>query len=183
MTSAPAAASIRDSASGLPCSMVMARAMLSLRSRRRSAALRMTFDRSKADVLRHFAKPHKAAATASSRSALSATACEPIVSSFAGFSTGAWPPRPERHCPSMKSCASESMVHTYHENARCLRRYLSGRGDEIVELARTNFCAFTPQVSKQRRPTNMQIRHVFHMANPDVARQRHSANAVEHLCL
>ena len=56
----------------------------------------------------------------SSRSALSATACEPIVSSFAGLSTGAGAPRPRRHCPSMKSWVSEVHQSSFHEKARCL---------------------------------------------------------------
>ena len=45
------------------------------------------------------------------------------------------------------------------------------------------FCPFTPAVSKPRRLANTEIRHALQMANPDAARERHFANAVERLCL
>src|ERR1700729_3863902 len=155
MTSAPAAASIRDSASGFPCSLVMARATLSLRSRKSSAARPMTFDRSKAEVWRHFANPRKAAAKASSRSALSATACAPICSSFAGLSTGACPPWPGRQCPSMKSCVSKSIASPFTKNARCLGVRSSGppcslQPSSILILSRGAGQGFLPRRGGQQ---------------------------------
>ena len=56
MTSAPASTSPLASDSGLPCSMVISGAIASARSRSRSAALRMTLERSKAETLRQCAK-------------------------------------------------------------------------------------------------------------------------------
>src|SRR3984885_11398527 len=44
-------------------------------------------------------------------------------------------------------------------------------------------CAFTRQVSKRRRAADTQIRPAFQLANPDAARHRYFANAVEHLRL
>jgi hypothetical protein len=44
-------------------------------------------------------------------------------------------------------------------------------------------CAFNRQVSKRWRPAGTQIRHAFQFANPDAARERYPANAVEYLRL
>ncbi len=76
------------STNGLPCSITIMVAIWSMRSRSRSAALRMIFERSSEDILRQTSKPLAAAASARSRSAISACATVPIGSPVAGFSTG-----------------------------------------------------------------------------------------------
>jgi hypothetical protein len=87
MTSAPASVSPFASASGLPCSIVISGAIVSARSRSRLAALRMIFERSKADTLRQAWKPLSAASSARSRSLRPACATLPIGSPVAGLTT------------------------------------------------------------------------------------------------
>src|SRR4051794_13591208 len=88
MTSAPANVSPLASARGLPCSIVISGAIASARCRSRSAALRITFERSNVDTFRHARNPLSAASSARSRSLLSACATVPTGSPVAGLTTG-----------------------------------------------------------------------------------------------
>src|ERR1700733_9494547 len=89
--------------------------MASTRSRSRLAALRMIFERSKADTLRHARKPLSAASSARSRSPVSAWATVPIGSPVAGLTTGIVRlPAALVHGPSMNSNTSEYMVGSSH---------------------------------------------------------------------
>jgi hypothetical protein len=94
-----------DSASGLPCSCVIQRAIVSARSFRRRAASRIVLARSKAGTLRQASKPCCAAAHAASRSALVATATLPTGLPVAGsFTASVLRSPPSRHWPPMNNC-------------------------------------------------------------------------------
>jgi len=96
-----------DSASGLPCSCVIQRAMPSARSFSSRAASRIVLARSNAGTLRQASKPCCAATQAASRSARVATATLPIAWPLAGSCTASvLRSPPSRHCPPMNNCTA-----------------------------------------------------------------------------
>ena len=85
----------------------MIAAILSARSRTRSAALRIRFERSKAEVADQTAKPRAAAASARSSSSRPAWATRPMTASVAGFTTSmVFPVEESDQDPSIRSFVS-----------------------------------------------------------------------------